>query len=80
MEYEFIALDKAREEEEWLHNFLEDIPNWSKPVPAICIHSDSQQLLEGHEILFITISLHIYDEDIIQSGNYSLVELSQLTL
>lgn len=42
MESEFIALDKAGEEAEWLRNFLEDIPNWPRPVPAICIHCDSQ--------------------------------------
>ncbi|PHT93209.1 hypothetical protein T459_01091 [Capsicum annuum] len=32
MESEFIALDKAGEEAEWLQNFLEDIPYWTKPV------------------------------------------------
>ena len=42
MESEFIALDKTGEEAEWLRNFLEDIPNWPKPVPTICIHCDSQ--------------------------------------
>ena len=42
MEYEFIALDKVGEEAEWLRQFLEDIPIWTKPVPAICIHYDSQ--------------------------------------
>ena len=36
MESEFIALDKAGEEAEWLRNFLEDIPNWPKLVPAVC--------------------------------------------
>ena len=41
MESEFIALDKAAEEAEWLRNFLEDIPLWPKPVTAICIHCDS---------------------------------------
>ena len=41
MESEFIALDKAAEEAEWLRNFLEDIPIWPKPVTAICIHCDS---------------------------------------
>ena len=41
MESEFIALDKAAEEVEWLRNFLEDIPVWHKPVTAICIHCDS---------------------------------------
>ena len=35
-------MDKAGEEAEWLRNFLEDIPNWPKPVPAVCIHCDSQ--------------------------------------
>ena len=42
MESEFIALDKAGEEAEWLRQFLEDIPLWQKPVPAICIHCDNQ--------------------------------------
>ncbi|PHU21885.1 Beta-galactosidase 9 [Capsicum chinense] len=42
MESEFIALNKAGEEEEWLRNFLEDIPYWPKPVAPICIHCDSQ--------------------------------------
>ncbi|KAM2838666.1 hypothetical protein COP1_030352 [Malus domestica] len=41
MEYEFIALDLAGEEAEWLKNFLEDIPMWPKSVTAICIHCDS---------------------------------------
>ena len=40
MESEFIALDKCGEEAEWLHHFMEDIPEWSKPVTAICIHCD----------------------------------------
>ncbi|PHU14405.1 Calcineurin B-like protein 4 [Capsicum chinense] len=34
--------DKAGEEEEWLRNFLEDIPYWPKPVAPVCIHCDSQ--------------------------------------
>ncbi|PHU03907.1 hypothetical protein BC332_29158 [Capsicum chinense] len=42
MESEFIVLDKAGEEAEWLQNFLEDIPYWPKPVAPICIHCDSQ--------------------------------------
>ncbi|RVW85618.1 Retrovirus-related Pol polyprotein from transposon TNT 1-94 [Vitis vinifera] len=45
MESEFIALDKCGEEAEWLRHFLEDIPRWSKPVPPICIHCDSQSVL-----------------------------------
>ncbi|PHU28774.1 hypothetical protein BC332_00867 [Capsicum chinense] len=42
MESEFIALDKAGEEAEWLRNFLEDISYWPKPVALVCIHCDSQ--------------------------------------
>ena len=42
MESEFVALDKSREEAEWLRNFLEDIPEWPKPVPTICIYCDNQ--------------------------------------
>ena len=45
MESEFIALDKAGEEAEWLRQFLEDIPIWPKPVPTICIHCDSQSTI-----------------------------------
>jgi hypothetical protein len=45
MESEFIALDKAAEEAEWLRNFLEDIPMWEKPVPALVVHCDSQSAI-----------------------------------
>ncbi|RVW87884.1 Retrovirus-related Pol polyprotein from transposon TNT 1-94 [Vitis vinifera] len=45
MESEFIALDKCGEEAEWLRHFLEDIPRWSKLVPPICIHCDSQSAI-----------------------------------
>ena len=45
MESEFIALAKAGEEAEWLRHFLEDIPIWPQPVPAICIHFDSQSAI-----------------------------------
>ena len=45
MESEFIALDKVGEDAESLRHFLEDIPNWPKQVPAICIHCDSQSAI-----------------------------------
>ena len=45
MESEFIALDKAGEEAEWLREFLEDIPCWDKPVPSVTINFDSQSAL-----------------------------------
>ena len=44
-ESKFIALDKAGEEVKWLRHFLEDIPMWPQPVPAICIHCDSQSTI-----------------------------------
>ncbi|KAL0396142.1 UNVERIFIED_CONTAM: Retrovirus-related Pol polyprotein from transposon TNT 1-94 [Sesamum calycinum] len=45
MESEFITLDKAGDEAEWLRNFLEDIPCWTKLVPAIMVHCDSQSAI-----------------------------------
>ncbi|XP_031124394.1 protein RKD1-like [Ipomoea triloba] len=45
MESKLIALDKCCEEAEWLRHFLEDIPNWERPVPPICVHCDSQATL-----------------------------------
>ena len=45
MESKFITLDKCGEKVEWLRNFLEGIPKWSKPMPTICIHCDSQSTI-----------------------------------
>ena len=45
MESEFIVLDKAAEEVEWLRNLFEDISMWKKPVPTLCIHCDSQSAI-----------------------------------
>ncbi|XP_022858372.1 putative glutathione peroxidase 7, chloroplastic [Olea europaea var. sylvestris] len=45
MESEFIALDKATEEAEWLRQFVENIPRWSKPMPAICVYCDNQSAI-----------------------------------
>ena len=60
MESEFIALDKCAEEAEWLRNFLEDIPSWVKPVPAICIHCDSQSAIgRAHNNMYNGKSRHI---------------------
>ena len=45
---------------EWLRNFLEDIPNWSKPVLAICIYSDSQAAIgRAQNIMYNGKSRHI---------------------
>ena len=60
MESELIALDKAGEEAEWLRNFLEDIPNWPKPVPAVCIHCDSQAAIgRARNVMYNGKSRHI---------------------
>ncbi|PHT76704.1 hypothetical protein T459_20226 [Capsicum annuum] len=58
MEYEFIALDKAGEEAEWLRNFLEDIPYWPKPVALVCIHCDSQAVIGRAERMMYNCKSH----------------------
>ena len=45
MKSEFIALDKAGEEVEWLRHFLEDISMWPQPVFALFIHCNSQSAI-----------------------------------
>ncbi|GJZ00765.1 hypothetical protein Tco_0518194 [Tanacetum coccineum] len=45
MEAEFVALDKAAKEAEWLRSCLEGIPLWPKPMTAVCIHYDSMAAL-----------------------------------
>jgi hypothetical protein len=42
MKSEFIALDKAGEEAEWLRQSIEDIPRRPMPTMAIYIHCGSQ--------------------------------------
>ncbi|MCF8704107.1 hypothetical protein L3055_11275, partial [Corynebacterium sp. MC-02] len=60
MESEFIALDKAGEEVEWLQNFLEDIPFWPKPLAPICIHCDSQAAIgRAESVMYNGKSRHI---------------------
>ncbi|PHT63573.1 hypothetical protein T459_32582 [Capsicum annuum] len=60
MESEFIALDKAGKEAEWLRNFLEDIPYWPKPVAPVCIHCDSQAVIrKARSMIYNGKSRHI---------------------
>ena len=60
MESEFIALDKAGEEAEWLRQFIEDIPRWPKPVSAISIHCDSQSAIgRAHSAMYNGKNRHI---------------------
>ena len=80
MESEFIALDKAGEEAEWLRQFLEDIPIWPKPVPAICIHCESQFAIGRAQNDMYMISLVIYVVDIIPLGNCSQMGLFLLII
>ena len=55
-----MLLDKAGEEAEWLQNFLEDIPNWPKPVPFVCIHCDSQAAIgRARNVMYNGKSQHI---------------------
>ena len=42
MESEFIALELAGQEAEWLRSLLADIPLWGRPTPTISLHCDSQ--------------------------------------
>ncbi|CAN1246025.1 Retrovirus-related Pol polyprotein from transposon TNT 1-94 [Linum grandiflorum] len=42
MESEFIALDTASQEAEWLRGLLSDLPMWDKPSPSVSMLCDSQ--------------------------------------
>ena len=45
MEVEFIALEKASFEVEWLRNLLADIPLWMRPAPSVFMRCDSQAII-----------------------------------
>ena len=45
MEAEFIALEKASSEDEWVRNFLADIPLWTRPALFVFIRCDSQAVI-----------------------------------
>jgi len=42
MESEFVALEKAGTEAEWLRNLLIDIPIWKRSALSVSIHCDNQ--------------------------------------
>ena len=42
MEAEFIALEKASSEVEWLRNFLANVPLWTRPALSLSMRCDSQ--------------------------------------
>ncbi|KAD5317375.1 hypothetical protein E3N88_17321 [Mikania micrantha] len=80
MESEFIALDKAGEEAEWLRQFVEDVPRWPKPMSAICIHCDCQSAMVELKVQCIMANRGTFDVDTIRYDNYSQWELSQLIM
>ena len=41
IESEFVTLEKAGTETEWLKNLLIDIPIWKRPAPSVSIHCDN---------------------------------------
>ena len=45
MESEFVALEKAGTEAEWLKNLLIDMPIWERPTPSVSIHCDNQAII-----------------------------------
>jgi len=45
MEYEFVALEMAGNEVEWLKNFLANIPLGMKPTPYVSMHCDFQSTI-----------------------------------
>ncbi|GJR04592.1 hypothetical protein Tco_0527576 [Tanacetum coccineum] len=45
MEVEFVVVDKAAKEAEWLKSFLDGIPLWPKPVTGVYIRCDSMAAL-----------------------------------
>ncbi|CAM8882858.1 unnamed protein product [Rhodiola kirilowii] len=60
MEAEFVALDKCGKEAEWLRNLLEDIPEWKKHVPPICLYCDNQSTIgRAQNVMYNGKSRHI---------------------
>jgi len=74
MESEFIVLDTTAAEAEWLRNFLEDIPMWGKPVPAIRVHRDSHSAKDMDKVPYIMVNLVSLDDDIKPLDNLSQLE------
>ncbi|GJT40338.1 retrovirus-related pol polyprotein from transposon TNT 1-94 [Tanacetum coccineum] len=78
MKAEFVALDKAAEEAEWLKSFLEGTPLWPKPMTYVCIHCDSMAALtRAKNHIYISKSRHIRRrhntiKDLLKNGTISL--------
>ena len=60
MEFEFITLENCGEKAEQLHQFLYDIFRWSKLMPQIRIHCDSQSAIgRAQSSMYNGMSRHI---------------------
>ena len=60
MESEFITLDLAGYEDDWLRNFLIEIPLGIKPTPFISMHCDCQMAISiAHNKSFNGKNQHI---------------------
>ena len=60
METEFIALEKASSEAEWLRNLLADIPLWMRPTRSVSLRCDSQAAIaKAKSKMFNGKNMHI---------------------
>ena len=61
VEFEFITLENCGEKAERLHQFLYDISRWSKLMPPIRIHCDSQYAIgRAQSNMYNGMSRHIH--------------------
>ncbi|KAL0319910.1 UNVERIFIED_CONTAM: Retrovirus-related Pol polyprotein from transposon TNT 1-94 [Sesamum radiatum] len=65
MESEFIALELAGQEAEWLRNLVGDVPLWGSSVP-VSLHCDSQAALVLPKIMHIMAKEDIYASDMVR--------------
>ena len=59
MESEFIALELAGQEAEWIKNLLGDVPLWGTSVP-VSIQCDSQAAICTARTVFIMVKVDTY--------------------
>ena len=60
MEAEFIALENASSEAEWLGNLLADIPLWTRPASFVSMRCDSQAAIAKAKSKILTGRTDIY--------------------
>ena len=60
MEAEFIALEKASSEVEWLRNFLANVPLWTRPGLSLSMRCDNQAAIaKAKSKIFNGKNIHI---------------------